>query len=60
MTKKIQLYNAAYNGHEGIVKLLLDQFSEKEKGKLIEYVMKEDYKKAQLYIFLQLKDMKES
>ena len=33
------------NGHEGIVKLLLNAFGEEQKDKLIEYVMKEDDQK---------------
>ena len=44
--KRTALHFASYNGHEDIVKLLLKAFSEKEKDKLIEYVMKEGYEKS--------------
>ena len=41
MTKKsTALHIASHKGHEGIVKLLLNAFSEEEKNKLIEFVMK--------------------
>ena len=50
------------NGHEGIVKLLLNAFSEEKQDKLIEYVMKEDENKQKYSSALCciITDMKES
>ena len=43
--KYTALQIAAQEEHEGIVKLLLDAFSEEKQDKLIEYVMKENENK---------------